>query len=134
MGTRKSLSRGSGVLSPATTDTDGRFKIEGAGVERLVTLRVSGAGLAETEVVVVNRTDFDPKPYNEVKPIIGAGGGGRLPTVPVVFQGPDGSVVAETEKRIRGTVTDLDTGKPRVGVKVTIVGDFFAGAVVLPGL
>jgi RNA polymerase sigma factor (sigma-70 family) len=130
----KSLSHEAGVLSPATTDKDGRFKIEGAGVERLVTLRVSGAGLAETELLVVNRMDFDPKPYNEVKPVIGAGGGARLPTAPVVFQGPDGSVVAETEKRVRGTVTDLDTGKPRVGVKVTLVGDFVAGAAVLPGL
>src|SRR5947208_15419651 len=76
MGTRKSLSRGSGLLSPVTTDKDGRFTIEGAGVERLVTLRVSGAGLADTEVLVVNRKDFDPKPYNEVKPVPALGGGG----------------------------------------------------------
>ena len=40
----KSLSHEAGVLSPATTDRDGRFTIEGAGAERLVTLRVSGAG------------------------------------------------------------------------------------------
>ncbi len=130
----KSLSYEAGVLSPATTDKDGRFKIEGAGVERLVTLRVSGAGLAETELVVVNRMDFDPKPYNEVKPVIGAGGGAAPPAAPVVFQGPDGSVVAETEKRIRGTVTDVDTGKPRVGTKVTAVRDGFGGVFVLPGL
>src|SRR5205823_12984612 len=131
MGTRKSLSRGSGLLSPVTTDKDGRFTIEGAGVERLVTLRVSGAGLADTEVLVVNRKDFDPKPYNEVKPVPALGGGGP-PRAPVVLHGPDGSVVVETEKRIRGTVTDVDTGKPRVGARVTLVGDRLS--VVLPDL
>jgi hypothetical protein len=131
----KSLSNEAGILSLATTDKDGRFTIEGAGAERLVTLRVSGPGLAETELFVVNRMDFDPKTYNEVKPVIAAGGGGgRLPGEDVVYHGPDGSVVAETEKRIRGTVTDVDTGKPRVGVKVTLVGDLFTAAVVLPGL
>jgi hypothetical protein len=121
LGTRKSLLRDSGLLYPVTTDKDGRFTIEGAGVERLVTLRVSGAGLADTEVLVVNRKDFDPKPYNEVKPAVGAGAGGP-PRVPAVLHGPDGSAVVETEKRIRGTVTD-DTGKPRVGAKVALVGD-----------
>ena len=116
----KSVSLDAGILSPTTTDKDGRFTIEGAGVERLVTLRVSKAGLADTELVVVNRKDFDSKPYNEVKPIMGAGGGG--PTrAPVVLHGPDGSAMIETEKLIRGTVTDSDTGKPRVGAKVTLV-------------
>src|SRR5262249_5802857 len=32
---------------------------------------------------------------------------------------PDQPMVGEPEKRIRGTVTDVDTGKPRAGVKVT---------------
>jgi RNA polymerase sigma factor (sigma-70 family) len=120
----KSVSHEAGVLSPATTDKDGRYTIEGSGVERLVTLRVSGAGLAETKLLVVNRKDFDPMPYNEVKPAPVRGGGGRSPDAPVGFHGPDGSVVIETERLIRGTVTDADTGKPRVGANVTrIVAD-----------
>ncbi len=109
-----------GVLSPATTDEDGRFTIEGAGVERLITLRVSGAGLAETHLMVVNRKDFDPKAYNEVKPTPSLGGGGGGRRAAFVYHGPDGHFVVETEKLIRGTVTDVDTGKPRVGAKVRL--------------
>jgi RNA polymerase sigma factor (sigma-70 family) len=121
----KSLSYEAGLLSAATTDKDGRFTIEGAGAERVVALRVSGAGLADTELLVVNRKDFDPKPYNDVKPVQGVGGGAGRPAAPVIFHGPDCSVVAEAEKRIRGTVTDIETGKPRVGAKVTLVSDGF---------
>src|SRR5262249_26492927 len=118
-----------GVLSPATTDKDGRFMIEGAGVERLVTLRVSGAGFAHPELGVITRQGFDPKPDNQGKPIPALGGGARPPTAPVVYHGPDASVVVESQKLIRGTVTDVDTGKLRVGVKVTLVRDgFFAVA------
>ena len=92
-------------------------------MERLVTLRIGGAGAAETELVIVNRKDFDPKPYNGVKPAPIGGGGGGLPRAAVVYHGPDGSVIVETGKRIRGTVTDVDTGKPCVGLKVTLVSD-----------
>jgi RNA polymerase sigma factor (sigma-70 family) len=126
MSMSKTVAHEAGLLSPATTDKEGRFTIEGAGAERIVTLHVSGAGLADTELVVVNRKDFDPKPYNELKPALaagGGGGGGGFAPPAIVFNGPDGSIVVETEKRIRGTVVDVDTGKPRVGAKVTVVRD-----------
>ena len=61
----ESLWRGAGVIPSVTSDKDGRFTITGAGVERLVTLRVGGVGLADTELLVVNRKNFDPKPYND---------------------------------------------------------------------
>jgi RNA polymerase sigma factor (sigma-70 family) len=121
----KSLWREVGVLPTATTDKDGRFVIEGAGAERLLTLRVVGTGLAETELWVVNRKGFDPKPYNEAKPDRRPGMPGYVPPRaglrpdgPRVLHAPEVSVIAEPEKRIRGTVTDVDTGKPRVGVRV----------------
>ena len=123
----KSLSQEAGCLPPATTDKDGRFVIEGVGAERIVMLHVSGAGVAETRLVVVNRKDFDPKPYNELKPTRIGGGGGGLPGSgpPIsaggpVFHGPDGSVVVEAEKRVRGTVTDAGTGTPLAGVTVML--------------
>jgi RNA polymerase sigma factor (sigma-70 family) len=120
----KLLGRGSGLLPTATTDKDGRFTISGTGAERLVTLHVGGDGLADTEAVVVNRKDFDPKSYNGAKPEPQPGPVGgplRRPDTPRVLHGPDASVIVEPEKRIRGRVTDIDTGKPRAGVRVALV-------------
>jgi RNA polymerase sigma factor (sigma-70 family) len=127
----KSLWREAGVLPAVTTDKDGKFTINGAGRERLVTLHISGTGLADTEVCVVNRKDFDPKPYNEPKPELRPGMRGYAPgrrmDSPRVLYGPDVSVITEPEKRVRGTLTDVDTGKPRAGVKVMLVRNVSEG-------
>src|SRR5262249_58651323 len=84
--------------------------------------RVRGPGLAGEELGGLNPKGFRPKPYNESKPEPARPGDGRPPVRLAgssALQGPDLSVVGEPEKRIRGTVTDVDTGKPRAGVKVT---------------
>jgi RNA polymerase sigma factor (sigma-70 family) len=122
--------RETGVLPAVTTDKDGRFALTGAGAERLVTLRVSGAGLADTDAWVITRKDFDPKPYNEAKPELRPGrpGSGRPPRRldgPRVLHAPNTDIIAEPEKRVRGAVTDVDTGKPRVGVSVVLVPEGF---------
>jgi hypothetical protein len=103
-----------GVFTATRTDREGRFIVAGTGAERLVTLRLRGAGIAEEEVRVVNRAGFDPKPYNQ------AADASRMRLGPGkwLLDGPAPSVVAEREKPIRGVVKDIDTGKPRVGVKV----------------
>jgi RNA polymerase sigma factor (sigma-70 family) len=113
-----------GVLPAVTTDKDGKFEITGVGAERLAALRVSGPGLAVSELWLVNRKGFDPKPYNESKPEPPRPFDGRPPLRPAgsfPLHAPNLSVVGEPEKRIRGTVTDVDTGKSRAGVKVTFV-------------
>jgi hypothetical protein len=112
------LGRETGVLPEAKTDADGRFTIAGAGAERLVTLRVGGGGLAAAEVCVVNRDGFDPKPYNEATEKLMAAVRGLPPSQRRLLHGPAPSVIAEAEKPFRGVVTDIDTGKPRAGVKV----------------
>jgi hypothetical protein len=116
----KHIEPGAGVILPTTTDIDGKFVIHGAGTERLITLRLSGAGIAETEVWVVNRPGFDPGPYNQAS----------RDNIPKDYQflawptwllhGPGISVVAEAERRIRGVVKDIDTGKARGGVTVRL--------------
>jgi RNA polymerase sigma factor (sigma-70 family) len=115
-----------GALPAVTTDKDGKFEITGVGAERLAALRVRGPGLAVSELWVVNRKGFDPKPYNESKPEPARPGDPRPPLRPAgsfPLHAPDLSVVSEPEKRIRGTVTDVDTGKPRAGAKVALVRD-----------
>jgi RNA polymerase sigma factor (sigma-70 family) len=112
-----------GVLPVVTTDDDGKFAIAGVGAERLAALRVSGSGLAVSELWVVNRKGFDPKPYNESKPEPARPGDGRPPLRPAgsfPLHSPNLSVVGVPEKLIRGTVTDVETGKPRAHVKVTL--------------
>jgi RNA polymerase sigma factor (sigma-70 family) len=113
-----------------TTDKDGRFAVAGVGDERLVELRISGAGIAADDVWVVNRAGFDPKPSNratEDNLAQSLGFGMRW-----LLYGPEPSVVAEAEKPIRGVVKDKDTGKPRVGVTVTLsrYGQNLAGVLV----
>ncbi len=111
-----------GAFAPATTGKDGRFTIQGVGAERLVKLRLRGAGVAESVAWVVNRKGFDPAPYNRAAADRVARM--RFPPGPRrLLDGPDLSVAAEAEKPVRGVVKDKDTGKPRAGVPVMLTGN-----------
>jgi RNA polymerase sigma factor (sigma-70 family) len=121
----KVLFGGSRGLLTTTTGKDGRFEFAGAGAERVVGLRFTGPGIAQTYAEVVARTGFNPEPYNAVTrgimPKNGAGLPGSLPAT--MLQGPEPTVIAETEKPIRGLVSELGTGKPRPGVQVSLNKD-----------
>ena len=103
----------------ATTDADGRFTITGVGPERVAGLRLSGPGIATTEVVVLTRAGFDPTPYNRETLEKLKSPYAELGYHPMLHP-PDTTIVAEAEKPIRGVVKDTATGKPRTGVKVTL--------------
>jgi RNA polymerase sigma factor (sigma-70 family) len=115
------LGEAAGALFATTTDAEGRFVLRGLGVERLVSLHLTAAGLADVEVWIANRPGFDPRPYNQAvldnsfKDLIALLGKGRQ------LHGPEVSVVAEVEKPIRGIVKDADTGagRPNVWVQLT---------------
>jgi RNA polymerase sigma factor (sigma-70 family) len=98
------------------TDKDGKFQIAGVGAERLVGLTISGAGIADTRIGVMNRAGFDAKPFNEDQ-----NDRRRMPYSFVKHArrlfGPEPALVAEQEKIIRGLVTD-HLGHPRAGVRV----------------
>ncbi len=103
----------------ASTDNDGRFAIANVGSERLVRLHIRGPGIAEDEVMVVTRAGFDPEPYNKATREKIRSPYSELGYHPMLHA-PQTNIVAEAEKPIRGVVKEIATGKPRVGVKVTL--------------
>jgi RNA polymerase sigma factor (sigma-70 family) len=109
-----------GVLFTTTTDAEGRFVLRGFGVERFVSLRFRGVGIADAEAWIVTRPGFDSKSFNKEvldnMPKRPRESGGRERQL----DGPDVSVVAEAEKILRGMVKESDTGKGRPGVLVQL--------------
>jgi RNA polymerase sigma factor (sigma-70 family) len=103
----------------ATTDADGRFELAGVGVGQQIGLTVRGPGLARTEVSVINRPGFDPKPWVESADKNATVTPGRPGRFARLF-GPDPQIIAEREKVVRGRVTANDTGKPMAGVPVAV--------------
>jgi RNA polymerase sigma factor (sigma-70 family) len=113
----KMIPHGAGAVLATTTDADGRFVLRGTGAERVVTLRLSGGGIADEELRVVNRPGFDPRRSNEAA-LQRTDRSFRHSGLRRLLQGPDLAVVAEPGKMIRGVVTATDTGKGRPGVEV----------------
>jgi RNA polymerase sigma factor (sigma-70 family) len=115
----KFLYGGTELFLNATTGEDGRFSLTGTGAERFVMFRIRGAGIAEWVAWVANRPGFDPKPLNQAT-------ADNLAGMPAVYSqtsswlldGPDLNIVVEPDRPIRGVVKDIETGKPRHGVKV----------------
>ncbi|HUR53483.1 MAG TPA: carboxypeptidase regulatory-like domain-containing protein, partial [Gemmataceae bacterium] len=106
----------------AKTAADGTFELTGMGADRVVTLFARGPGIADAEVLVVNRANFDPAEANR------AAADNFQRTMPQVLRAnshaptlssPTVTIVAEQEKIVRGVVKDRDTGKPRPGVEVS---------------
>jgi RNA polymerase sigma factor (sigma-70 family) len=105
----------------SSTDRDGRFRIIGAGVERLIWLEIKGPTVAQSSAYVVTRTGFDPKPFNEVAERSMAGMRRRPDDVTRLY-GPTFDFVAAPSKTITGVVRDA-AGKPVAGAHVgSIVG------------
>ena len=103
----------------AVTDKDGRFQIAHVGSERIANLHVRGPGIADAPVVVVLRAGFDPTPYNRETLEKLKSPYAELGYHPM-FYPPETAIVAEAEKPIRGVVKETDTGKPQVGVTVSL--------------
>lgn len=108
-----------GALLRTTTDADGRFALHGIGRERVSTLRLTGAGIADAEMKVVTRAGFDPKPHNQAIRDNVPKGFERFASS-WMLHGTDVSLLAETEKLIRGIVKDADSGKARPNVTVSL--------------
>ncbi len=99
------------------TDKDGRFRITGAGAERLVKLQVSGPRVSREVLHVITRAGFDAAAVNKaVLERIPARL--RLPGQPPMLYGPALTYVAAAGRRIEGTVREAGSGKPVAGVTI----------------
>jgi RNA polymerase sigma factor (sigma-70 family) len=117
-GEREIQENAAGILT-TTTDLKGQFTLQGVGAERVVSLRLRGAGIADAALLVVNRSGFDPKPYNEALRQ-NASKGARQWMDKQRLHGPEVTVVAEPERIVRGVVCDAVTGKGRPNVRIWV--------------
>ncbi len=85
-----------------TTDKDGRFRLTGFGRDRIVHLRIRGAGIENNDIEVMART--------------GNLHGLRLESRTVYASGS--TIVVRPSKPIVGTIRDKKTGKPIAGIQV----------------
>jgi RNA polymerase sigma factor (sigma-70 family) len=100
------------------TAADGTFTLSGFGKDRVVTLLVTGVGIADIYAAVATRAGFDPA------------GAPRTPNrlYPAKFD-----LVVSPDKPITGVVRDADTGAPLAGVRVagaSMVGELQFGSYV----
>jgi protocatechuate 3,4-dioxygenase beta subunit len=106
-----------GLPRSVTTGADGRFRLPGAGRERLVVLSVEAPGLEKETIRVV------PRPAAEVKALVQAGARaslrpGVLPSAGPPLYGTTFDHVAGPTRPVTGTVRDRETGRPLAGVEV----------------
>jgi hypothetical protein len=86
------------------TDRDGKFTLAGFGKDRVVTLLITGSGVAKTFAAVATREGFDPS---------------GAPETPLRLYAPRFDVVVYPEKPVTGVVRDEQTKTPLSGVRVS---------------
>ena len=112
-----------GITGKVTTDKDGRFRILGAGGERIVLVTISGGGVVRSTLRIITRAGFDAKPFNdEVRKYYE----GRSPIWTAIANGqflypPTLEFVADAGNTIDGIVEDAASGKPIPGCRM--IGD-----------
>jgi protocatechuate 3,4-dioxygenase beta subunit len=102
----------------ATTDAQGRFRIDGLGAEQIVSLKVQGPTIAHTSLRVVTRR-MEPVPAKGFPTNYGSEGESVL--------GADFTCTAAPGRPVEGVIRDVKTGEPLAGVGVR--SEHFAGAV-----
>jgi RNA polymerase sigma factor (sigma-70 family) len=116
----KRLYRPGDVLpSVVRTDAAGRFRIAGAGAERMTVLEFTTPAIAQDVIYVIGRAGFDPTPYRRnpgPKPDMP-----RRPEPGPQLYGPSFDFVATPGKIVEGTVLTTD-GQPIAGVRVSTTG------------
>jgi beta-lactamase regulating signal transducer with metallopeptidase domain len=101
----------------ATTDHDGRFRLEGFGAERVVVLRLTGETVAATDVHVVTR---------KLDPIGATGFASHYGPGSQTVYGADFALSVRPGRPVEGVVIDAETRRPMAGVEVQ--SEHFAGS------
>jgi hypothetical protein len=106
---------GLGQVFHVTTAADGTFTLSGFGKDRVVTLLISGAGMADTFAAVATRPGFDPS---------------GAPRSPLRLFPPDFCLVVAPDRPVTGVVRDEKTKTPLRAVRVagvSLVGQLELG-------
>jgi RNA polymerase sigma factor (sigma-70 family) len=104
----------SGLIPSATTDGAGRFRLRGAGQDRVPVLRVEGPGIESRTLYVLGRPGVNVKELarsERRKPWM------QRSTSPAVY-GPSFDHIAGPSRPLVGVVRDKATGKPLAGVAI----------------
>ncbi len=111
--------------SQAVTDKDGRFRIQGAGAERLVWLRLHGPGIVPAVLFVFNRAGFNAASVNKVVRDRTVSQERRLSPPPLLY-GPAFDHVAMAGRRIEGAVREIGNGKRLAGfhIRASVAYDY----------
>jgi RNA polymerase sigma factor (sigma-70 family) len=86
-----------------TTAANGTFTLTGFGKDRVVTLLITGPGIANTYAAIATRTGFDPS---------------GAPRTPLRLYPPDFTLAVSPDKPVTGVVRDAVTKAPLAGVRV----------------
>jgi RNA polymerase sigma factor (sigma-70 family) len=95
---------GLGRVFHARTAADGSFTLSGFGKDRVVTLLVTGHGIADTYAAVATRDGFDPS---------------GAPKTPLRLYPPELTLVVDPDKPVTGVIRDERTRAPLPGIRVT---------------
>ncbi len=106
------------VRGPIITDRDGRFVVHSMGAERIVTLLIAGGGIARSTPLVLTRSQFDPKPYNDLL-LQRQYDSLRVLNHFLGLYAPEFTFIAQTGKTLTGVITNSTTGQPIAGCGVS---------------
>ena len=98
-----------GARREATTDADGRFRLDGLGAERVVDLTLRGDSVALAEITVVTR---------ELSPVAATGYPSTHDSGTQTVFGASFTFAARAGRPVEGVVRDAATRKPLAGVGV----------------
>ncbi len=106
------------MLAPVTSDTEGRFRLEGAGRDRAVELLVTGPGIRPTNVTIIARDDVaDFTQVIRTKYPRDAEGRNGAPLF-----GPAPTIEIQPARTIAGVVRNARTGEPISAARMWIDG------------